>query len=90
MKASACPTCEYVMEWNMDRLQKVDERWVIACEKCGSHLFSVTAEEKAMILEGMRLTAEYVPDIINAYKAIEHLPSKVAFGVIKKSDSEDE
>ncbi|UED77767.1 hypothetical protein [Brevibacillus sp. DP1.3A] len=67
MKIIACPTCEQDVQWDMNRLQKLEERWVIACEKCGDQLFNVSEEEKEMILEGMRLTEAYVPNIINAY-----------------------
>ncbi|MGF9910518.1 hypothetical protein [Brevibacillus porteri] len=67
MNISACPTCEQEVQWDMNRLQKLEERWVIVCEKCGEQFFSVSEEEKEMILAGIRLTEEYVPDIINAY-----------------------
>ncbi|CAI8720332.1 Lysine biosynthesis protein LysW [Brevibacillus sp. IT-7CA2] len=91
MKIIACPTCEQDVQWDMNRLQKLEVRWVMACEKCGDQLFSVSEEEKEMILAGIRLTEEYVPDIINAYhnEDIKNLPSRVGFGEIKKSNSEN-
>ncbi|MED1783894.1 hypothetical protein P4V43_18905 [Brevibacillus fortis] len=91
MKTIACPTCKQDVQWDMNRLQKLEERWVMVCEKCGDPFFSVIEEEKEMILAGIRLTEEYVPDIIHAYHSedVKNLPSRVGFGVIKKSNSED-
>ncbi|WP_251251004.1 hypothetical protein [Brevibacillus sp. MER 51] len=40
MKIIACPTCEQDVQWDMNRLQKLGERWVMACEKCGDQCFS--------------------------------------------------
>lgn len=88
MKIIACPTCEQDVYWDMNRLQKLEERWVMACEKCGDQYFSVSEEEKEMILAGIRLTEAYVPDIIHAYHSedVKNLSSKVGFGEIKKSN----
>ncbi|NRS15605.1 hypothetical protein HP398_04045 [Brevibacillus sp. HB1.4B] len=87
MKTIACPTCDQDVQWDMNHLQKLKARWVIVCEKCGNSLFSVSEEEKEMILAGIRLTEEYVPDIIHAYhnEDVKNLPSRVWFGEIKKS-----
>ncbi|UIO40082.1 hypothetical protein LOY85_14760 [Brevibacillus brevis] len=88
LKIIACPTCEQDVQWDMNRLQKLEERWVMACEKCGDPFFSLSGEEKEMILEGIRLTEAYVPDIIHAYHSedVKNLPSRVGFGEIKKSN----
>ncbi|QDS38075.1 hypothetical protein FPS98_08550 [Brevibacillus brevis] len=67
MKIISCPTCEQDVEWDMNRLEKLEEWWMMACKKCGDQVFSVSEEEKEMILVGIRLTEEYIPDIINAY-----------------------
>ncbi|NRR00722.1 hypothetical protein HP570_00510 [Brevibacillus sp. RS1.1] len=81
MQIIACPTCEQDVQWDMNRLQKLGEQWVMACEKCGDPFFSVSGEEKEMILEGIRLTVAYVPDIIHAYHSedVKNLPSRVGF-----------
>ncbi|MBG9945491.1 hypothetical protein ABE237_19330 [Brevibacillus formosus] len=81
MKIIACPTCEQDVQWDMKRLQKLEDRWVMACKKCGAPFFSVSKEEKEMILEGIRLTEAYVPDIIHAYHSedVKNLPSRVGF-----------
>ncbi|GED57790.1 hypothetical protein ABER61_20315 [Brevibacillus formosus] len=81
MKIIACLTCEQDVQWDMKRLQKLEDRWVMACEKCGDLFFSLSEEEKEMILEGIRLTEAYVPDIIHAYhnEDVKNLPSRVGF-----------
>ncbi|TKI55398.1 hypothetical protein E8L90_08040 [Brevibacillus antibioticus] len=91
MKIIACQACEQDVQWDINRLQKREERWVMACEKCGDSFFSVSEEEKEMILAGIRLTEEYVPDIIHAYQNedVKNLPSRLGFGEIKKSNLED-
>lgn len=88
MKIIACPTCEQDVQWDMNHLQKLGERWVMACEKCGDPFFSVSEKEKEMILAGIRLTEAYVPDIIHAYHSedVKNLPSRVGFEEIKKSN----
>ncbi|ASJ53923.1 hypothetical protein BP422_10450 [Brevibacillus formosus] len=88
MNIFACPTCEQDVQWDMNLLQKLEDRWVMACEKCGDQFFSVSEEEKEMILAGIRLTEAYVPDIIHAYHSedVKNLPSRVGFGEIKKSN----
>ncbi|MBH0332673.1 hypothetical protein ABH14_23495 [Brevibacillus brevis] len=88
MQIIACPTCEQDVQWDMNHLQKLGQRWGMPCEKCGDQFFSVSEEEKEMILEGIRLTEAYVPDIIHAYHSedVNKLPSKVGFGEIKKSN----
>ncbi|TQR36935.1 hypothetical protein C7Y45_13365 [Brevibacillus brevis] len=87
MKIIACSTCEQDVQWDMNRLQKLEERWVMACEKCGDPFFSLSGEEKEMILEGIRLTEAYVPDIIHAYHSedVKKLPSRVGFEESKKA-----
>ncbi|WP_188068423.1 hypothetical protein [Brevibacillus brevis] len=88
MQIIACPTCEQDVQSDMNHLQKLEERWVMACEDCGDPFFSVSEKEKEMILEGIRLTEAYVPDTIHAYHSedVKKLPSKVGFGEIKKSN----
>ncbi|MGK5508440.1 hypothetical protein [Brevibacillus formosus] len=78
MNIFACPTCEQDVQWDMNLLQKLEDRWVMACEKCGDQFVSVSEEEKEMILAGIRLTEAYVPDIIHAYHSedVKNLPSK--------------
>ncbi|WP_254457116.1 hypothetical protein [Brevibacillus sp. HB2.2] len=77
----ACPTCEQDVQWDMNRLQKLEERWVMACKNCCDPFFSVSEEEKEIILEGIRLTEAYVPDIIHAYHSedVKNLPSRIGF-----------
>ncbi|GAA4852690.1 hypothetical protein GCM10023310_34510 [Paenibacillus vulneris] len=83
MFSFTCTNCFHVETFNLlQDLVETDGLWHLYCSHCSHEYFAVNAFERDQMIEGMRLTMLYVPDIIKAYKPSEkELPSQIKFVV---------
>lgn len=79
-----CPNCYHEGRYDIDDLVEVNESWCLDCVTCGNRLITCTSEERKQVIQGIRLTEKYVPDVINASHTlkIDKLPSRINFGRI--------
>lgn len=82
-----CSKCFHEGKYNISRLVEVDDYWRLFCENCSHELLAVTTTERENIIQGIKLTEKYVPDILNAYELLDKdRPSKIEFGRIKEGN----
>lgn len=89
MSNSKCSKCFREEKFTIDRLVEADDYWRLYCENCNHELFALTSSEREKIIQGIKLTEENVPDLLNAYKHLDKdTPSRIEFGRIQGDKEE--
>jgi [ribosomal protein S5]-alanine N-acetyltransferase len=82
MPSIECSNCLHKGSYEISQMIYENDVWHLICSMCGHKIFTVSTTERDQIIQGMHLTEQYVPDIKNAYKSIDHLSNTVKFGRI--------
>lgn len=69
---------------NLNKLNKLNKRVLV--ESIIVPMVIIIAVVGFQVVQGLWLTRNYVPDIINNYASVEYLETQVAFGTIVRTD----